>query len=48
MEYLDNGDLAQLYYRTIKYDLVVPNRVLWSILLCRKLCLIRRRFEFVC
>ncbi|KAK7975569.1 SURF1 family-domain-containing protein [Apiospora arundinis] len=34
MEYLDNGDLAQLYYRTIKYGLVVPNKVLWSIFLC--------------
>ncbi|KAK8878985.1 kinase-like domain-containing protein [Apiospora arundinis] len=35
MEYLDNGDLAQLYYRTIKYGLVVPNKVLWSIFLCQ-------------
>ncbi|KAK8044596.1 hypothetical protein PG993_004620 [Apiospora rasikravindrae] len=34
MEYLANGDLGQMYYRTVKYDLVVPNRVLWSILLC--------------
>ncbi|KAK8131571.1 hypothetical protein PG984_008009 [Apiospora sp. TS-2023a] len=34
MEYLKNGDLAQLHYRTIKYDLVVPNRALWSIFLC--------------
>ncbi|KAK7942690.1 uncharacterized protein PG986_011803 [Apiospora aurea] len=34
MEYLANGDLAQMHSRTIKYDLVVPNRVLWSILLC--------------
>ncbi|KAK8069032.1 hypothetical protein PG994_005648 [Apiospora phragmitis] len=34
MEYLENGDLAQLYYMTIKYGLVVPNRVLWSVLLC--------------
>ncbi|KAK8052899.1 hypothetical protein PG996_012200 [Apiospora saccharicola] len=34
IEYLKNGDLAQLHYRTTKYDLVVPNRALWSILLC--------------
>ncbi|KAK8085133.1 hypothetical protein PG997_006404 [Apiospora hydei] len=34
IEYLANGDLAQMHSRTIKYDLVVPNRVLWSILLC--------------
>lgn len=56
MEYLDNGDLAQLYYRTIKYGFVVPNRAPWSILLCRKFSarscfpcrrINRHHFEFV-
>ncbi|KAI2472901.1 hypothetical protein F4781DRAFT_293271 [Annulohypoxylon bovei var. microspora] len=34
LEYLENADIARLYERLVKYDQLLPNRILWSFFLC--------------
>ncbi|KAI1211446.1 uncharacterized protein F4807DRAFT_420405 [Annulohypoxylon truncatum] len=34
LEYLENADIKRLYNRLVKYDQLLPNRILWSFFLC--------------